>query len=53
MAALPPDEKLNYILTVLSNTELPQPDYHTVAKISGVSNANAAYDTFLLQEKHY
>jgi len=53
MAALPSEEKLNYLLSVLSKTELPQPDYHAVARVSGISNANAAYDILLLQKKHY
>jgi len=42
MASGTDNEKLNYMLTVLANTELPKPDYHAVAKITGISNANQA-----------
>ncbi|KAK5101506.1 hypothetical protein LTR24_000562 [Lithohypha guttulata] len=42
MASSSDIEKLRYVLTVLKNTELPQPNYHAVASDMGSTNANTA-----------
>ena len=43
MATFTDTDKLLYVLNVIKNTEMPQPNYHGVATDMGANNANNAY----------
>lgn len=42
MANAAAQDKLDYLMIVLKHTEFPKPDFHAVAKDTGVNGANTA-----------